>query len=504
MTTIVVSGSATRTVSTHIPAGTSYLVEGSGTLDVVNGGVVSGAITVSGFPATVSVTSGGIVSGLLTISDTRVNVYSGGTTEQTAIVDFGSLFLSGGVAISTTVDSFSELEVFSGGLASATTVSGTLDVEGGGTANLTTATAGGDLSIFGFQNVFGLASVIVVNSGGSQNIGSGGTASNTTINDGGAQSVNGGTANTATINSGGVQTVAAGGVAIGATISGGAQSLSQGANAVTTTIDSGGTQTVGNSATASGTTVSSGGTQVVNFGGKAISTTIASGGLEQVSNSGTTSGVVISGGMLELGGTSFGSGAITFAAPGGIAHFTPGSTALSNVISGLDAGDSLYFDATPVNFSPVFFGVNDTAILSGSTQLHAVLNGTAYNFNLADLSPGVSVDVVPISVGILGNPTFPFATAINVVSATSVTTTLSDATVTLGQAERVLGTTLNISVGTGGEQTIKNGGRASNTTIDNGGWQLVSAGGAATGAIDNGIQFIFAGPTAAAEGRSGP
>jgi autotransporter passenger strand-loop-strand repeat protein len=76
--------------------------------------------------------------------------------------------------------------------------------------------------------------------------------------------------------------------------------------------------------------------------------------------------------------------------------------------------------------------------------------------------------------------------------------------VTLGQAERVLGTTLNISVGTGGEQTIKNGGRASNTTIDNGGWQLVSAGGAATGAIDNGIQFIFAGPTAAAEGRSGP
>ena len=99
------------------------------------------------------------------------------------------------------------------------------------------------------------------------------------------------------------------------------------------------------------------------------------------------SGLVISGGVLELGGTSFGSGAITFAAPGGIAHFTPGSTALSNVLSGLDAGDSLFLDATPVNFSPVAFGVTDTATLSGSTQLHAVLNGTTYNFTLADLSP---------------------------------------------------------------------------------------------------------------------
>jgi hypothetical protein len=65
----------------------------------------------------------------------------------------------------------------------------------------------------------------------------------------------------------------------------------------------------------------------------------------------------------RLHGTAFGSGAITFAAPGGIVHFTPGSTALSNVISGLDAGDSLYFDPPPVNFSLVFFGVADTATL---------------------------------------------------------------------------------------------------------------------------------------------
>jgi len=81
MVTSTVSA-GTAFVSTHISAGTSYVVKGSGTLDVVNGGVVSGPITVSGFPATVNVSSGGIVSGPLTISDTRVQVYSGGTTEQ--------------------------------------------------------------------------------------------------------------------------------------------------------------------------------------------------------------------------------------------------------------------------------------------------------------------------------------------------------------------------------------------------------------------------------------
>ena len=40
MTTIVVSGSTTSTVSTHVPSGTSYIVSAGGTLDVVSGGIV--------------------------------------------------------------------------------------------------------------------------------------------------------------------------------------------------------------------------------------------------------------------------------------------------------------------------------------------------------------------------------------------------------------------------------------------------------------------------------
>jgi len=46
MTTITIAG-GTTIVSTHIPLTVAYLVEGTGTLDIVGGGVVSGVITIS-------------------------------------------------------------------------------------------------------------------------------------------------------------------------------------------------------------------------------------------------------------------------------------------------------------------------------------------------------------------------------------------------------------------------------------------------------------------------
>ena len=60
MTTIVVSGSTTSTVSTHIPSGTSYVVLAGGTLDVVSGGIVSGLVTIS-LGGTEHISSGGLV-----------------------------------------------------------------------------------------------------------------------------------------------------------------------------------------------------------------------------------------------------------------------------------------------------------------------------------------------------------------------------------------------------------------------------------------------------------
>lgn len=282
MVTSTISAS-TAFISTHIPAGTSFVVTGSGRLDVVNGGVVSGAITVSGgFPATANVSSGGVVSGLLTIDDTRVNVYSGGTTERTTIADFGSLFVSGGVAISTTVsDAFSELEVFSGGLASATTVSGgELDVEGGGTAILATATAGGDLSIFGLAisaTILSGAEMTLWNFGGT------GRASATIVGSGGTLADHGLAVGTI-VSNGGTEIVDFLGTDISATVLSGA-----------TLIVSGGTLN-----TASATTISSGGLVFVEGGA------ILSGAV----NNGTI--VFQSGGILS--GTLTGTGKLVVAA----------------------------------------------------------------------------------------------------------------------------------------------------------------------------------------------
>ena len=61
----------------------------------------------------------------------------------------------------------------------------------------------------------------------------------------------------------------------------------------------------------------------------------------------------------------------------------------------------------------------------------------------------------------------------------------------------MLGATLSLTVGNGGEQGVNHGGTANNTFVDVGGVQLVSSGGIAISAAVDGIQFIFAGGSAA-------
>lgn len=152
MPTISVTSGVTSTVSTHIPSGTSYLVESSGTLNVSNGGVIDGSVTVSGNNAKLAVASGGVISGLLTFDSGTVVVSSGGTTEQANISGFFVTMSVGGVANSTTVNADGELDVLSGGTANSTTLSGffaTLNLSSGGTANLTTLSASAALNAGG-------------------------------------------------------------------------------------------------------------------------------------------------------------------------------------------------------------------------------------------------------------------------------------------------------------------------------------------------------------------
>jgi fibronectin-binding autotransporter adhesin len=111
------------------------------------------------------------------------------------------------------------LEVFSGQTSNGIIVlsGGTLKVDSGGTAINTVDSGGTDL-------VYGIASGTIVNSGGTETVESGGTASNTVVSSGGSLVVlSSGLADPVVIYAGGSETINSGGSDDGAQISGGVQ-----------------------------------------------------------------------------------------------------------------------------------------------------------------------------------------------------------------------------------------------------------------------------------------
>jgi autotransporter passenger strand-loop-strand repeat protein len=132
MTTIVVSASTTSTVSTHVPSGTSYLVSAGGTLDVVNGGIISGPVTIS-VGGIENVSSGGRVLNT-SIGGTDFGtglqfIFSGGTASNTFVLQDAfndpsfQIVSSGGLAVNTVLSSGKEV-VLTGGTASRTSIAG--------------------------------------------------------------------------------------------------------------------------------------------------------------------------------------------------------------------------------------------------------------------------------------------------------------------------------------------------------------------------------------------
>ena len=203
---------------------------------------------------------------------------------------------------------------------------------------------------------------------------------------------------------------------------------------------------------------------------------------------------MISGGTVTVGNAASFGGNLTFAGSGGVLEFET-DTMPTAVISGLVPGDFLLFDNAT-------FGPGATVTLtSGSPDvLSATLDGTHYTLHLnSSVSyAGFAFDAIPTTnVHLLA--AFPMATAIEVVSVSSVGagSSTSGGSLGLGQAQRVLGATLSLTVGNGGEQGVNHGGTANNTFVDVGGVQLVSSGGIAISAAVDGIQFIFAGGSAA-------
>jgi len=272
MSQIVVS-ETTSNVST-VDSTNTYLVESSGILNILSGGVVSGLITVES-------------NGQL------LDVSSGGTTLN-AVVSAGREAVFG-LAVSTTLVYPGEQDVYSGGIASATTVSGDA-----------------------LQFVYGLAVSTTVVDNGAQFVESGGTAISTTFN-------------------------GSGGVAYGFVASGGGSAIVS-----DTTIYFDGTQHVGysgGSGTAISTTIYSGGWQEVgdSFGtGTAVDTTISSGGYQFIGvNSGGTGSASVT--AIDSGGTQFvgdwyGSGTATSTTISGGAQFVgydaTGSVDSTTIVNG--------------------------------------------------------------------------------------------------------------------------------------------------------------------------
>jgi len=129
--TITIS-SGTTSVSSPIPNTTAYVVEDSGTLDILSGGVVSGVITIS---------SGG-----------QVVVSSGGEAFDAVVFGGGTLTVaSGGTASGVTVGSGGVVEVFNGGsLVGSDVNNGTVDFDLTASAGFSgTMTGSGDLVLSG-------------------------------------------------------------------------------------------------------------------------------------------------------------------------------------------------------------------------------------------------------------------------------------------------------------------------------------------------------------------
>ncbi len=155
-----------------------------------------------------------------------------------------------------------------------------------------------------------VSSSLIISSGNTLDVASGGVAVGTVIDGGRVSVLSGGVTSGSIVSSGGTTS--------------GIQWVSAGGSANSTTVLRGGKQIVFNGGTASDTVVSSGGRDVVSSGGIAISTTASFGGFETVSNGGQDSGLILlSGGSAYISdggsavGTEIGSGAALYVYGGG-------------------------------------------------------------------------------------------------------------------------------------------------------------------------------------------
>jgi autotransporter passenger strand-loop-strand repeat protein len=264
----------------------------------------------------------------------------------------------------------------------------------------------------------GITEATTLDNGGFEIISSGGVASFTTISNGGRLIVsNGGSAISTTIDFAGTEIISSGGIAEDTTLAqyGALEVVRAGGSAISTTISTG-EQLVSAGGTAEYATVSGGGTQEVFSGGLAISTTVLSNGFENVSAGGSTVHTDLTGGGTEI------------VYSGGVAEYTSVTQGSNEYISG--GGEAI---STSVEAGYEW-------IYTGGLAEDTILNANGYEFVLF----GASADATSIQNG---------------------------------GRDYVNGVETEAEIGSGGSQTVDNGGSAIGTTVDSGGCEIVSSGG---------------------------
>ncbi|MCC8960091.1 AIDA repeat-containing protein, partial [Bradyrhizobium sp. Pear77] len=387
----VVGSGATMFVSSGGTA-SGTLVSG-GTLDVLAGGFATGTTVSAGGILNVTGTTSNTV---LVLSGGIENVSSGGVIQGT---------ISGTAGTGTFVAAGATLNVLAGGSASMINVSGTLNVRGKITSNVTiqsggheivsaggsvTGVTGSGTAISGVVDVLSGASFeyATVFSGGDLNVSSGATADHISVSSGGIFNVGGTVLSNVAVFAGGIENVFSGGVVTGVTssgtgISGGTVNVSSGGAIDHTTVSSGGILNVLSGATAHHVAVSSGGTFKV-AGAVTSNVTVFAGGTEAVSSGGSTGPVTISGGVVELLAGSVASGGITFSGSGGQLKID-GTSMPTTTISGLVLGDS-------IDLAGVTFSSGGSVTLLPGNILQVTEGASSYGLQL-DQMPGVRFSV---------------------------------------------------------------------------------------------------------------
>ena len=377
----------------------NVFISSGGIENVLVGGLVSASS--NGVGTTVS--AGGILNVMGTTSNMVVvssggveNVSSGGVIQGT---------ISGTAGTGTVIAAGGTLNVLAGGSASMINVSGTLNVQGKITSNVSiqsggheivsaggsvTGVTGSGTAISGLVDVLSGASFeyATVFNGGDLNVSSGATADHISVSSGGIFNVGGTVLSNVSVFAGGIENVLSGGVVTGVTgsgtgISGGTVNVSSGGAIDHATVISGGVLNVTSGATAHNIAVSSG--AALNVAG-AVTSNVAvfAGGNEIVSSGGSTGPVTISGGVVELQAGSVASGGVTFSGSGGQLKID-GTSLAGTTISSLVLGDSI--DLAGLNFVS-----GGSATLQAGNILHVTEGASSFDLQL-DAMPGVRFSV---------------------------------------------------------------------------------------------------------------